>query len=62
MIPPLFARLEAISEVTGTRDREHEVTIHCDKRMDFRLIKRVMYTCARAEYADFSLLVLENES
>jgi biopolymer transport protein ExbD len=62
MIPELEERLRAISRATRTAGEQHEVTIQCDRRVDFAVVKRIMYTCARAEYGDFSLLAFEEGS
>ncbi len=61
MIRALYDHLLDLSRITDTVGEPHEVTIHCDKAMDFGVIKRVMYTCSQADYADFSLLVLQED-
>lgn len=38
------------------------ISIHCDRRLDFRLLKRVLRTCHEAGCDDLSLLVLREES
>ena len=38
------------------------ISIHCDRRLDFRLLKRVLRTCHEAGGDDLSLLVLREES
>jgi biopolymer transport protein ExbD len=38
------------------------ISIHCDRRLDFRLLKRVLRTCHEAGCDNLSLLVLREES
>jgi biopolymer transport protein ExbD len=38
-----------------------EVMIQADRDIAFNIIKRVMYTCSKAGFSDFSVLVLEEE-
>ncbi len=62
MIPALAERLQAITRATGTADRPHEVTIQCDRRVSFAVVKQVMHTCARSGYGDFGLLAFQEAS
>lgn len=61
MIPELYKWLVSVSQVTGTAEKDNEVIIQCDRYLDFKYVKKVMFTCSRARYSDFSLLVLEKE-
>jgi len=38
-----------------------EVMIQSDREIPFHVVKRVMYTCSKAGFRDFSVLVLEQE-
>ncbi len=38
-----------------------EVLIQSDRNIEFNVVKRVMYTCSKAGFSDFSVLVLEEE-
>jgi biopolymer transport protein ExbD len=38
-----------------------EVLIQADKETEFNVIKRVMFTCSRAGFTDYSVLVLGEE-
>lgn len=58
-IAELETGLNDIARATGRTDGPNEVTIHCDKRLGFEVIKKVMFTCAQAGFSDFSLLVLK---
>jgi biopolymer transport protein ExbD len=50
----------AIAELDEGREFRGEVIIQGDKSITFELLKRVMYTCGRAEYGEISLAVLKN--
>lgn len=41
--------------------RAKEVIIQSDRDIEFNVVKRVMYTCSKAGFSDFSVLVLEEE-
>jgi len=41
--------------------RSKEVLIQSDRDIEFNVIKRVMFTCSKAGFSDFSVLVLEEE-
>ncbi|MBD3241437.1 MAG: hypothetical protein GF331_12685 [Chitinivibrionales bacterium] len=61
IVPPLleWMRMErAKSEDTA---KAQEVLIQSDKEIPFNIVKRVMYTCSKAGFNDFSVLVLEEE-
>jgi biopolymer transport protein ExbD len=61
MIPELYQWLTSLSQLTGTAEQDNEVIIQCDRYLDFKYVKKVMFTCSKARYSDFSLLVLEKE-
>lgn len=50
----------AIAEMNPDQPFLGEVIIQGDKMITFELLKRVMYTCGRAEYGEISLAVLKN--
>jgi biopolymer transport protein ExbD len=50
----------AIAELDETKEFRGEVIIQGDKLITFELLKRVMYTCGRAEYGEISLAVLKS--
>lgn len=39
--------------------RDNKIMIQSDREIEFNVVKRVMYTCSRAGYSDFSILVIE---
>jgi biopolymer transport protein TolR len=46
------------SGVSDTASRK-PIIIQCDKELEFNIVKRVLYTCSKAGYSDFSVLVVE---
>lgn len=40
---------------------QHKIMIQSDKDIEFNIVKRVMYTCSKAGFSDFTILVLNNE-
>lgn len=48
---------ELISQYSNTTTFKGDVTIHGDKRIRFRLLKKIMYTCGQQGYNNFSLAV-----
>ena len=52
---------EKIGRYSTTTKFKGEVTIHGDKRIRFRLLKKIMYTCGQQGYNNFSLAVRRRE-
>ena len=44
-----------IADTTGGR----HIIIQCDRELEFNIVKRVMFTCSKAGFNDFSVLVIE---
>ncbi|MBN1758454.1 MAG: biopolymer transporter ExbD [Chitinispirillaceae bacterium] len=68
VIPGLYDWLQQRREATEKIERystktkfKGEVTIHGDKRIRFRLLKKIMYTCGQQGYNNFSLAVRRRE-
>lgn len=61
LIRDLQQHLRRTAAATGCASQRQAVTIQCDRRMDFAVVKKVMYTCSQAYEADFALLVLEED-
>lgn len=55
VIAPLFDALVDLA----MGDETQPITIQCDRRIDFAVLKRVLFTCNQAEYDNLSLLVLQ---
>lgn len=68
VIPELDNWLENRRTLTQNNDQytdnkkfSGDVTIQADKGIRFRLLKKIMYTCGRQEYNNFSLAVQKRE-
>lgn len=61
MIPSLFSWMQ-LQRAKGTDTADvKEVMIQCDREVEFNIVKKVMYTCSRAGFMDYSVLVLQEE-
>ena len=59
-IPALERALKDLAaNGTGSEDVENEITIMGDKSVHYRLLRKVMATCAEADYDRVSLAVLQ---
>lgn len=52
---------EKIGRYSTTTKFKGEITIHGDKRIRFRLLKKIMYTCGQQGYNNFSFAVRRHE-
>jgi hypothetical protein len=52
---------ETIEQYSDKVKFKGEITIQGDKRIRFRLLKKIMYTCGEQWYNNFSLAVLSKE-
>ena len=59
MIDNLHAKLIAATESARMISNNGRIVIQCDRSIDFKVLKKIMYTCSKAQLSDFSLLVLE---
>jgi biopolymer transport protein ExbD len=61
LIPPLKAALDSLGSRQVVRAenaaKARAVTIMGDKAIPYQLLRKVMYTCARADYSDVSFAV-----
>ena len=58
MIEPLFERMS----VERTKVLEPKLMLEADRELPFNVIKRVAFTCNKAGFNDFSVLVFQEES
>jgi biopolymer transport protein ExbD len=58
-IPQLFTYLHDKKNRDDNTDSENELMIQSDKEIEFNILKRVMYTCGKAGYSDFTILVIQ---
>ncbi len=54
-------RTERIAEYSSDTKFTGDVVIQGDKRIRFRLLKKIMYTCGKQGYSNFSLAVLKEQ-
>ncbi len=55
LVPPVEAWLAR--QKSG---ESKKIIIQCDRETEFNIVKRIMYTCSKAGFADFSVLVIED--
>ena len=61
ILADLLKKLEKAAALDGGVKKEHPIIIQCDKSLDFKYLKRVLTTCAKASFSDFSLVVMQKE-
>jgi biopolymer transport protein ExbD len=59
LMPELFSWLRNTRSVRG--DTTSQALIQCDKEVPYAIVKKVMYTCSKAKFTDFSVLVIQEE-
>lgn len=58
IVAPLFTWMEKKHNELKQTGKPHEIMIQADKNIEFAIIKKVMATCNRAGFKDFSVLVI----
>ncbi len=61
LVPVLFDWMRLQAEKCRDTARVREVMIQADRETEFNVVKRVMYTCSKAGFTDFTVLVFEEE-
>ena len=59
LIPELYKWLE--KKRAQRADSTSQVLLQCDKEVAYAIVKKVMYTCSKANFVDFSILVIQEE-
>lgn len=59
LINSVYAWLAHKKTVSKTAVQKQPVIIQCDRAVPFNIVKRVMYTCSKAGFSEFSVLVVE---
>ena len=59
LIPELYKWLENKRRLRS--DTTSQALIQCDKEVPYAIVKKVMYTCSKAKFNDFSVLVIQEE-
>ena len=58
-IYPVYTWLMHKKSASKNSAQKQPVIIQCDRAVPFNIVKRVMYTCSKAGFSDFSVLVVE---
>ena len=61
LINNLYAMVMEKKRTVADTSKSLEAIIECDKEMQFSIVKRVMFTCSKAGYSDFSILAVEGD-
>lgn len=61
IIPLLYKWMNIQKAKCSDTTKINEVLIQSDREVEFNIIKRVMFTCSKAGFTDFSVLVMEEE-
>ena len=61
LVPTLFSWMKLQRAKCTDSLKPPEVMIQCDREVEFAYVKKVMYTCSKAGFIDFSVLVLQEE-
>jgi biopolymer transport protein ExbD len=59
LIPELYKWLE--KKRSQRADSSSQLLLQCDKEVPYAIVKKVMYTCSKASFTDFSILVIQEE-
>ncbi len=59
LLPELFKWLQTMRRLRD--DTTSKALIQCDKEVPYAIVKKVMYTCSKAKFTDFSVLVIQEE-
>jgi biopolymer transport protein ExbD len=59
MIDGLYDKLTEVTKTLRMASNQGRIIIQCDRSVDFSVLKKIMFTCGKANLTDFSLLVLE---
>jgi biopolymer transport protein ExbD len=59
MIDNLYRKLMEVTGSLRMAGNQGRIIIQCDRGVDFRVLKKIMFTCGKANLSNFSLLVME---
>lgn len=60
-IPALHSWMLLQRQKAADTAKTHQVMIQSDRDIPFNVVKRVLYTCSKAGYTDYSVLVIQKE-
>jgi biopolymer transport protein ExbD len=61
LIEPLFKWMKMKSVQCGDSIKGRELMIQCDRELPYSNVKKVMYSCSKAGFSRFSVLVIQEE-
>ncbi len=61
MIPSLYKMMEIQKKKCKDTLQNSKLLIQADKEITFAILKKVMYTCSKAGFEDFKVLVIQEE-
>jgi biopolymer transport protein ExbD len=59
LVPELYKWLE--KKRSQRADSTSQLLLQCDREVPYAIVKKVMYTCSKASFTDFSILVIQEE-
>lgn len=61
LLPGVFHRMAAYKQNHPVVKDPEKVLIQADREIDFSYLKRVMYSCSKAGFSDFTILAVKKE-
>lgn len=61
MIPPLYKWMKVERNKCTDSSGITEVMIQCDRDVEFAIVKKVMFTCSKAGFTNYTVLVMQEE-
>jgi biopolymer transport protein ExbD len=61
LIKDLFTVMKSLKTKTKDTTNAGKLLIQADKEVPFAIVKKVMFTCSKAGFEDFKVLVVQNE-
>ena len=61
LVPPLYSWMKLQRVRCDDSLKVPEVMIQCDREIEYAIVKKVMFTCSKAGFVEFSVLVLQEE-
>jgi biopolymer transport protein ExbD len=47
------------AKIGSASQAQRQIILQCDRDLEFNVVKRIMFTCSKAGFTDFSVLVIE---
>jgi biopolymer transport protein ExbD len=61
LIPGVFQWMSRVKSHATNQTSPRDVLIQADREIEYSLIKRVMYSCSKAGFSDFTILAVQKE-